>query len=172
MSTGHNYIRSFSSKPDSCARIHCTIVVNYGTVYSVNVALVMHWYQVRYLSKLVEMHDANMVASPEYTFRIPDRQSSRIKQRMQFNWEVQILGGIQKQIGFPAAPDVNGATEDEKDEDFEALDVRCFYLRFIPRDTAMNACDGNNFYVNVSALDHFPCSSSSSNHAAQRIALR
>lgn len=42
---------------------------------------------------------------------------------MQYNWEVQILGGIQKHIGFPAAPDVDGATEDEKAEDFEALGV-------------------------------------------------
>lgn len=44
---------------------------------------------------------------------------------MQYNWEVQILGGIQKHIGFPAAPDVDGATEEEKAEDFEALGVCC-----------------------------------------------
>ncbi|KAF8534243.1 Sds3-like-domain-containing protein [Trichophaea hybrida] len=67
---------------------------------------------------------------PEYTVRISDRQSTRIKQRMQYNWEVQILGGIQKQIGFPAAPDVNGATKGDMDEDFESLGVRCFYFPF------------------------------------------
>lgn len=59
----------------------------------------------------------------DYTFRIPDRQSTRIKQRMQYNWEVQILGGVQKHIGFPAAPEVTGATEEEKHGDFEELGV-------------------------------------------------
>ncbi|KAA8908813.1 Sds3-like-domain-containing protein [Sphaerosporella brunnea] len=59
----------------------------------------------------------------EYTYRIPDRQSTRVKHRMQYNWEVQILGGIQRHIGFPAAPDVNGATEEEMAEDLEALRI-------------------------------------------------
>ncbi|KAI5789143.1 Sds3-like-domain-containing protein [Geopyxis carbonaria] len=60
---------------------------------------------------------------PDYTFRIPDRQSTRIKQRMQYNWEVQILGAVQKHIGFPAAPNVTGATEEEKLGDFEELGI-------------------------------------------------
>jgi hypothetical protein len=69
---------------------------------------------------------------PEYTFRIPDRQSTRVKQRMQYNWEVQILSGIQQHIGFPAAPDIDGASEEEKIEDLEALGV-CFPLAEIIR---------------------------------------
>jgi len=66
---------------------------------------------------------ADMIAFAEYTFRIPDRQSTRAKQRMQYNWEVTMLLGIRQHIGFPAAPDVDGATEDEKSEDLETLGV-------------------------------------------------
>ncbi|CCX04428.1 Sds3-like-domain-containing protein [Pyronema domesticum] len=60
---------------------------------------------------------------PEYTYRIPERGSTRIKARQKYNWEVAVLGGIQKYIGFPAAPDVDGATEEEKMEDLEALGI-------------------------------------------------
>ena len=66
---------------------------------------------------------ADMIAFAEYTFRIPDRQSTRVKQRIQYNWEVTMLQGIRQHIGFPAAPDVDGATEDEKSEDLETLGV-------------------------------------------------
>lgn len=46
---------------------------------------------------------------------------------MQYNWEVQILSAMQKHVGFPAAPEVGGATDDEMTEDFEALGVCLFH---------------------------------------------
>jgi hypothetical protein len=66
----------------------------------------------------------------EFSFKIPTKHSIRIKHRMQYNWEVQILGGIQRHIGFPAAPDVNGATEEEVAHDLDALRV-CFFTSFL-----------------------------------------
>ncbi|KAI5848990.1 Sds3-like-domain-containing protein [Tricharina praecox] len=75
------------------------------------------WYEIQ------RERRASEALVPEYTFRIPDRQSTRVKQRMQYNWEVTLLQGIQQHIGFPAAPDVDGATEDEKAEDLEALGI-------------------------------------------------
>ena len=37
--------------------------------------------------------------------------------------EVQILSGIAKYIGFPAAPEVKGATSNETQQDLEAMGV-------------------------------------------------
>ncbi|RPB17691.1 hypothetical protein P167DRAFT_7664 [Morchella conica CCBAS932] len=59
----------------------------------------------------------------EYTYRIPDRASTRIQHRRQYNWEVALLTGISKHVGFPAAPDVLGASEEERAEDLEAIGI-------------------------------------------------
>ncbi|RPB02362.1 hypothetical protein L873DRAFT_1826761 [Choiromyces venosus 120613-1] len=59
----------------------------------------------------------------EFSYRIPDRQSTRIKQRQQYNWEVALLSGIAKHIGFPAAPDVVGASEEEIVDDLEFMGI-------------------------------------------------
>jgi hypothetical protein len=74
---------------------------------------------------------------PELTYRLPERQSVRIKERMKYNWEVQILGGVQRHFGFPAAPDVTGATEEEKAEDFELLGVCCSWHLFPRAETRL-----------------------------------
>jgi len=66
----------------------------------------------------------------EFSYRIPDRQSTRIKQRQQYNWEVALLSGIAKHIGFPAAPDVVGASEEEIVDDLESMGVSIGALRF------------------------------------------
>ncbi|KAL7270744.1 hypothetical protein RUND412_006533 [Rhizina undulata] len=60
---------------------------------------------------------------PEYSYRMPDRGSTRIKHRQQYNWEVALLTGISKYVGFPAAPDVVGASEEEKVNDLEAMGI-------------------------------------------------
>jgi hypothetical protein len=46
-----------------------------------------------------------------------------------YNKEVSILSGVAKYQGFPAAPDIRGATEDQVENDFDAITVSCFSVR-------------------------------------------
>ncbi|CUS08648.1 unnamed protein product [Tuber aestivum] len=75
------------------------------------------WYQIQR-----ERRAGDALVS-EFSYRIPDRQSTRIKQRQQYNWEVALLSGIAKHIGFPAAPDVVGASEEEIVDDLECMGI-------------------------------------------------
>ncbi|PWW79224.1 hypothetical protein C7212DRAFT_272709 [Tuber magnatum] len=75
------------------------------------------WYQIQR-----ERRAGDALVS-EFSYRIPDRQSTRIKQRQQYNWEVALLSGIAKHIGFPAAPDVVGASEEEIVDDLESMGI-------------------------------------------------
>ncbi|CAZ79911.1 unnamed protein product [Tuber melanosporum] len=75
------------------------------------------WYQIQR-----ERRAGDALVS-EFSYRIPDRQSARIKQRQQYNWEVALLSGIAKHIGFPAAPDVVGASEEEIVDDLESMGI-------------------------------------------------
>jgi hypothetical protein len=43
---------------------------------------------------------------------------------------VALLTGISKHVGFPAAPDVLGASEEERAEDLEAIGVSSYFPVF------------------------------------------
>ena len=80
-----------------------------------------------------------MLISPsvDYTYRISEDRATRIRERQAYNMEVQILSGIAKYIGFPAAPEVKGATTSETQQDLEAMGVSG--LLFVP--VVLCGCD-------------------------------
>lgn len=50
-----------------------------------------------------------------------------VAQQTAYNTEVSILSGIAKHVGFPAAPEIMGATQSEIEEDFKSLGVRLIF---------------------------------------------
>ncbi|RPB24744.1 hypothetical protein L211DRAFT_848575 [Terfezia boudieri ATCC MYA-4762] len=57
----------------------------------------------------------------DYTYRISEDRATRMRERQAYNMEVQILSGIAKYIGFPAAPEVKGVAANEMQQDLEAM---------------------------------------------------
>jgi hypothetical protein len=60
----------------------------------------------------------------EYFIRFNPKRSEQVKNQTAYNQEVSILSGVAKYVGFPAAPDLHGAREDEVAEDFKERKVR------------------------------------------------
>ncbi|KAK6541013.1 hypothetical protein TWF694_008394 [Orbilia ellipsospora] len=60
----------------------------------------------------------------DYVYKIPKSLSTQINHRTRYNAEVSLLSGIAKHVGFPAAPAIMGATNDEVRADLEAMGVR------------------------------------------------
>ena len=46
-----------------------------------------------------------------------------VAQQTAYNTEVSILSGMAKHVGFPAAPEIMGATQSEIEEDLKSLGV-------------------------------------------------
>lgn len=59
----------------------------------------------------------------DYTYRISEDRATRMRERQAYNMEVQILSGIAKYIGFPAAPEVKGVAANEMQQDLEAMGI-------------------------------------------------
>ncbi|KAF2967185.1 hypothetical protein GQX73_g6369 [Xylaria multiplex] len=74
-----------------------------------------HWYDIQHERR----KNANNV--PEYGIRFPKSQAQRIRNALSYNREVSILSGIAKHEGMPAAPDMQGASAQELDDDFDAI---------------------------------------------------
>ncbi|KAI1108862.1 hypothetical protein F5Y14DRAFT_57138 [Nemania sp. NC0429] len=74
-----------------------------------------HWYDIQHERR----KNANNV--PEYGIRFPKSQAQRIRDALSYNREVSILSGIAKYEGMPAAPDMQGASSQELEDDFEAI---------------------------------------------------
>ena len=55
---------------------------------------------------------------------MPTTRSAQISQQIAYNTEVSVLAGIAKYVGFPAAPDINGANKTDLDDDFKSMGVR------------------------------------------------
>jgi hypothetical protein len=83
------------------------------------------WYEIQ--------HERRRVANniPDYGVRFPTTRQQAIRQAVAYNKEVSILSGVAKYEGFPAAPDIRGATDDQIENDFEAITVSCFSVRAI-----------------------------------------
>lgn len=80
-------------------------------------ALNKSWYEVQTARR-------NAHSLPEYGLLFPRQQTARLRNAIAYNSEVSTLAGIAKYEGFPAAPDMNGASQAEAQEDLQAIEVR------------------------------------------------
>ncbi|KAJ1333853.1 Sds3-like [Microdochium nivale] len=76
------------------------------------------WYDIQHERR----KNANNV--PEFGLRFPQNSQQRIRQAIAYNKEVSILSGIAKYEGMPAAPDMRGASSQELEDDFDAMNVQ------------------------------------------------
>ncbi|KAI1775019.1 Sds3-like-domain-containing protein [Hypoxylon cercidicola] len=73
------------------------------------------WYDIQHERR----KQANNV--PEFGLRFPPDPTQRIRNALAYNKEVSILSGVAKYEGMPAAPDMKGASTQDLDDDFEAM---------------------------------------------------
>ncbi|KAI1141919.1 Sds3-like-domain-containing protein [Hypoxylon sp. FL0543] len=73
------------------------------------------WYDIQHERR----KQANNI--PEFGLRFPPEPMQRIRNAVAYNKEVSILSGVAKYKGMPAAPEMKGATMQELDDDFEAI---------------------------------------------------
>ncbi|KAK4229090.1 Sds3-like-domain-containing protein [Podospora fimiseda] len=59
---------------------------------------------------------------PEFGLHIPANKTQAARQAVSYNREVSILSGFAKHVGFPAAPTINGVSEDQLEDDLEAIE--------------------------------------------------
>ena len=60
---------------------------------------------------------------PEYVYLYPVRKSQQIRHQTAYNKEVSLLSGIAKYRGFPAGPEMGGASANEIEEDLQNMGV-------------------------------------------------
>ena len=60
---------------------------------------------------------------PDYSYLFTTNRAEQIAHQTAYNTEVSILSGIAKHVGFPAAPEITGARQNEIEEDLQAM--RC-----------------------------------------------
>ena len=60
---------------------------------------------------------------PDYGLLFPKDQIRRVRNAIAYNTEVSALSGLAKYEGFPAGPDLKGASPSEVEADFQAIDV-------------------------------------------------
>jgi hypothetical protein len=60
---------------------------------------------------------------PDYGIRFPSTKQQSVKAAVAYNKEVSILSGFAKHVGFPAAPPISGASDDQLENDLEAITV-------------------------------------------------
>lgn len=75
------------------------------------------WYDIQHERR----KQANNV--PEFGLRFPQDSTQRIRNALAYNKEVAILSGVAKYEGMPAAPDMKGASIQDVEDDFEAMNV-------------------------------------------------
>jgi hypothetical protein len=75
------------------------------------------WYQIQQERRRA----ANTI--PDYGIRFPATRTQAVKNAVSYNKEVSILSGFAKHVGFPAAPTINGASEEQLEADLEAIQV-------------------------------------------------
>lgn len=65
----------------------------------------------------------NAHSLPDYGVIFPKDQSQRVRNAVAYNTEVSTLAGMAKYKGFPAVPDIKGASSAEISDDFSAIEV-------------------------------------------------
>lgn len=75
------------------------------------------WYAIQYDRR----RQANNI--PDYGLRFPTSKAESLRNAVAYNREVSVLSGFAKHVGFPAAPDLHGASDDQLDHDLEVIQV-------------------------------------------------
>ncbi|KAK3903769.1 Sds3-like-domain-containing protein [Staphylotrichum tortipilum] len=73
------------------------------------------WYQIQQERRRA----ANTI--PDYGIRFPPTRAQAVKNAVSYNKEVSVLSGFAKHVGFPAAPPISGASEEQLEADLEAI---------------------------------------------------
>lgn len=60
---------------------------------------------------------------PDYGLRFPATKGQAVRHAVSYNKEVSVLSGFAKHVGFPAAPPINGASDEQLEADLEAIQV-------------------------------------------------
>ena len=68
---------------------------------------------------------------PQFGYVFEQKRSKQILQQTAYNKEVSLLSGIAKYVGFPGAPEMPTAHQDEMDEDFKIMQVSDIRLRVL-----------------------------------------
>lgn len=92
---------------------------------NVMVELGEDWYGIQ-----KERRQANQGNDEVYMRKFQTKKSVQIRHQAKYNQEVSVLSGVAKYVGFPAAPDINGAEGDAMDDDLRAMKV-CFQLMHV-----------------------------------------
>lgn len=79
------------------------------------------WYQIQQERRRA----ANTI--PDYGIRFPATRAQAVKNAVSYNKEVSVLSGFAKHVGFPAAPSINGASDEQLEADLEAIHVSLDY---------------------------------------------
>ncbi|KAI0398596.1 hypothetical protein F5Y17DRAFT_9806 [Xylariaceae sp. FL0594] len=74
-----------------------------------------HWYDIQHERR----KHANNV--PDFGLRFPKNPTERVRHALSYNREVSILSGIAKYEGMPAAPDMQGVTLQELEDDLDTI---------------------------------------------------
>lgn len=61
---------------------------------------------------------------PDYGLLFPKHPAQRVRNAVAYNTEVSTLAGIAKYEGFPAGPEMKGASPAELEDDLAAMEVR------------------------------------------------
>ncbi|KAK4238018.1 Sds3-like-domain-containing protein [Achaetomium macrosporum] len=73
------------------------------------------WYEIQHERRRA----ANTI--PDYGIRFPATRAQAVRNAVSYNKEVSVLSGFAKHVGFPAAPPINGASEEQLEADLEAI---------------------------------------------------
>lgn len=95
------------------------------------------WYQIQQERRRA----ANTI--PDYGLRFPATRQQAIREAVSYNKEVSVLSGFAKHVGFPAAPSINGATEEQVEADLEAIQVSLSWAR-LPGQWEVHTNNNNN----------------------------
>ncbi|KAK1809005.1 Transcriptional regulatory protein, partial [Friedmanniomyces endolithicus] len=76
------------------------------------------WYNIQ-----KERRQQHQEKDDAYIYKFPAKKSAQIRQQAKYNQEVSVLSGVAKYVGFPAAPDINGAEGDLLEDDLKAMKV-------------------------------------------------
>lgn len=87
------------------------------------------WYQIQQQRR----SHANTI--PDYGLQFPTSKTQRTKDAITYNKEVSILSGIAKYEGFPAAPQIKGASATQVDDDLETIAVSNYLFFNIERSS-------------------------------------
>ncbi|KAK0815581.1 Transcriptional regulatory protein [Friedmanniomyces endolithicus] len=76
------------------------------------------WYNIQ-----KERRQQHQEKDDAYIYKFPAKKSAQIRQQAKYNHEVSVLSGVAKYVGFPAAPDINGAEGDLLEDDLKAMKI-------------------------------------------------